>query len=254
MNELINVDEVTQTVSARELHERLGIATAFKDWFPRMCDYGFVQNKDYNLLKNERVQIEGSREVKRVILDANISIDMAKQICMIQRTEIGKTIREYFLDLEKAWNTPEQIMSRALKIADQTIASLKNRVSELSDSVIEMGNVIETMKPKVDYCDIILSTTECLTTSQVAQDYGMSAKRFNSMLYTLGVQYKVNSQWLLYTKYLGKGYTKTKVNTYTKTNGENGSKSLTVWTQKGRMFLYELLKDNGVYPTIEVSE
>ena len=76
------------TVSARELHEKLEIRTAFKDWFPRMCEYGFAEGEDFNMLKNERVQIEGNREVKREITDYEISIDMAKQICMIQRSEI----------------------------------------------------------------------------------------------------------------------------------------------------------------------
>ena len=122
---------------------------------------------------------------------------------------------------------------------------------ELKESVVEMDRVIGEMKPKVDYCDVILSTTECMTTSQVAQDYGMSARRFNSMLYHLGIQYKVNEQWLLYAAYLGKGYTKTRINHYKKSDDTQGSKPLTVWTQKGRMFLYESLKRQGVLPTME---
>ena len=140
---------------------------------------------------------------------------------------------------------------------EQLLAEVKrnNRLAleneELKESVVEMDRVIGEMKPKVDYCDVILSTTECMTTSQVAQDYGMSAKRFNSMLYHLGIQYRVNEQWLLYTKYLGKGYTKTRLNTFKRTNGTEGSKPLTVWTQKGRMFLYETLKQYGVLPTME---
>ena len=122
---------------------------------------------------------------------------------------------------------------------------------ELKESVVQMDRVIGEMKPKVDYCDVILSTTECMTTSQVAQDYGMSAKRFNSMLNHLGIQHRISDQWLLYSKYLGKGYTKTRVNTYKRTNGTEGSKPLTVWTQKGRMFLYEELKRYGVLPSME---
>ena len=123
---------------------------------------------------------------------------------------------------------------------------------ELKESVVQMDRVIGEMKPKVDYCDVILSTTECMTTSQVAQDYGMSAKRFNSMLNHLGIQHRISDQWLLYSKYLGKGYTKTRVNTYKRTNGTEGSKPLTVWTQKGRMFLYEELKRYGVLPSMEI--
>ena len=89
MNELIKVTYSAgePTVSARDLHERLEIKTAFKDWFPRMIEYGFEAGKDFNMLKNERVQMEGNREVRREITDYQISVDMAKQICMIQRNE-----------------------------------------------------------------------------------------------------------------------------------------------------------------------
>ena len=122
MSNLINIDMDTQTVSARELHEKLNIGTAFKDWFPRMAEYGFVDGADFNMLKIERFQMEGSREVRREVTDYNISVDMAKQICMIQRTPEGKAVRQYLIDLEKAWNTPEQVFARALKMADQTIS------------------------------------------------------------------------------------------------------------------------------------
>ena len=100
----INYDTEQPTVSARDLHEQLNIGTAFKDWFPRMCEYGFEEGKDF-CSKLSETSAKGGRPSK----DADISIDMAKQICMIQRTPEGKQIRQYFIDLEKAWNTPEQI-------------------------------------------------------------------------------------------------------------------------------------------------
>lgn len=119
------------TVSARSLHEQLHIGTAFKDWFPRMCEYGFAEGADFNMLKIERVQMEGSREVRREVTDYNISVDMAKQICMIQRTPEGKQCRQYLIDLEKAWNTPEQVMARAIKVAEETIERQKRKISEM---------------------------------------------------------------------------------------------------------------------------
>ena len=108
MNELlkINYEAEQPTVSARDLHEALEINTRFNDWFSRMAEYGFENGVDFNLLKNEKVRLEGNREVKRDIMDYQISVDMAKQICMIQRSEKGKQYRQYFIDLEKAWNTP----------------------------------------------------------------------------------------------------------------------------------------------------
>lgn len=123
--QVIRVDERNMTVSARDLHDALEVKTAFKDWFPRMCEYGFTEGTDFSSKMSEST---GGRPA----MDAAISIDMAKEICMIQRTEKGKEVRKYFLDLEKAWNTPEQVMSRALKIADKTITSLKVEVKQLS--------------------------------------------------------------------------------------------------------------------------
>lgn len=127
----INYESGEPTVSARSLHEQLHIGTAFKDWFPRMCEYGFVEGTDFNMLKIERVQMEGSREVRREVTDCNISVDMAKQICMIQRSPEGKQCRQYLIDLEKAWNTPEQVMARAIKVAEETIERQKRKISEM---------------------------------------------------------------------------------------------------------------------------
>ena len=126
MNELItvNYDNEQPTVSARELHEFLEVSTRFGDWFPRMCEYGFEQGRDFNFLKNEQVRFEGNREVKRMIDDAEITIDMAKELCMLQRNDKGKQARQYFLQLERDWNSPEKVMARALQIANKRIHTL----------------------------------------------------------------------------------------------------------------------------------
>ena len=140
MKELIKVtvgeQDTKPTVSARELHEALGVKSAYKDWFPRMCEYGFTENVDFNVLKNERVQIEGTRMVARIVDDARITLDMAKEICMIQRNEKGKMFRQYFIQVEKDWNSPEKIMARALRISEQEIKTLKGQVSELQPKAL----------------------------------------------------------------------------------------------------------------------
>ena len=127
MNELIRVDFTGErpAVSARELHEFLGVGTKYADWFPRMCEYGFTEGQDFNLLKNEQVRQEGNRMVSRMVDDAAVSIDMAKEICMLQRNEKGKLARQYFLQLEKDWNSPEKVMARALQIVDKKIKELE---------------------------------------------------------------------------------------------------------------------------------
>lgn len=143
MNELIKVDFTGDrpAVSARELHEFLEVKTAYKDWFPRMCEYGFTTGTDFNLLKIERVQMEGNRMVSRPVEDAALTIDMAKEICMIQRNEKGKQARQYFLQLEKDWNSPEKVLARALRIAERKINGLEEKVKQDAPLVLFANSV-----------------------------------------------------------------------------------------------------------------
>lgn len=129
MNALIKISYETEqpTVSARELHDGLEIKSNFTTWFERMCEYGFTENDFFPKMEEST----GGRPS----MDYQISVDMAKQICMIQRTEKGRQYRQYFLDLEKAWNTPEQVMARALKLADKTIDDLKEDNKKLLTAV-----------------------------------------------------------------------------------------------------------------------
>lgn len=157
MDNLIPVNYETDQpcVSARDLYEQLNIKTAFKDWFPRMCEYGFEERKDFCSKMSEST---GGRPSK----DADISIDMAKQICMIQRSPEGKRIRQYFLDLEKAWNTPEQIIARALKMADKTIDKLKSE----NTTLIEDN---QRMKPKEIFADAVTASKDSILIGDLAK-------------------------------------------------------------------------------------
>lgn len=249
MNEIIKVSyqNETPTVSGRELHKALEVKTAYKDWFPRMCEYGFTKNVDFNPLKNEQVQIEGGREVRREITDHQLTIQMAKEICMLQRTEKGKQCRQYFLQLEQAWNSPEAIMSRALQFANRQLDSLKTQVAV-------KDQVIQELQPKATYYDLVLNCKDLLSTTKIAKDYGKSAVWLNNLLHELGIQFKQGDIWLLYQKYADKGYTSTKTHTYSKDDGTQGAKVHTYWTQKGRLFIYSLLKANGYLPLIEKDE
>ena len=143
MNELItvNYDNEQPTVSPRELHGFLEVGTRFGDWFPRMCEYGFEQGRDFNFLKNEQVRFEGNREVKRTVDDAEITIDMAKELCMLQRNDKGKQAREYFLQLERDWNSPEKVMARALQIAHKRIHTLSEKIEQDAPKVLFADSV-----------------------------------------------------------------------------------------------------------------
>lgn len=156
MNNL-KVDFGTQTVSARELHEHLKIGTKFTTWFERMKEYGFSEGNEFFPKMGETSQSGGRPQA-----DYEISVDMAKQICMIQRTPEGKEIRQYLIDLEKAWNTPEQVMARALKLADKTIDELKE-----NNRMLIAEN--ERMKPKEIFADAVSASHTSILIGDLAK-------------------------------------------------------------------------------------
>jgi len=164
MNNLIpvNYDGEKQTVSGRSLHEFLEVGTHFKDWFPRMCEYGFTEGIDFNPLKIEQVQIEGSREVTRATVDYQLTIEMAKELAMLQRTEKGKQARQYFIQLEKAWNSPEALMARALKMADVKILEYKNAVFQLEGK-------LEAQRPKVIFAEALEVSSNTILIGELAK-------------------------------------------------------------------------------------
>lgn len=217
----INYDGEQPTVSARDLHEALEINTRFNDWFSRMAEYGFENGVDFNLLKNEKVRLEGNREVKRDIMDYQISVDMAKQICMIQRSEKGKQYRQYFIDLEKAWNTPEQIFARALKMADQKIEKLKETNAGLLEDV-------ERMRPKEIFADAVKASTGSILIGDLAKllrqnGVDIGAKRLFEYLRNHGYLIKrKGSDWNMPTqKSMNMGLFEIKESTHIDGNGCN---------------------------------
>lgn len=157
MNELIKItyNNDHPAVSARDLHDFLEVKTAYKDWFPRMCEYGFTEGEDFNPLKIERVQNEGERMVARTVDDAVLTIDMAKELCMIQRNEKGKQARQYFLQIEKDWNSPEKVMARALQIAGDKLKRLENKV--------------EADAPKVLFADAVSASKTSILVGELAK-------------------------------------------------------------------------------------
>lgn len=153
MNELIKIttNEVGEpTVLGRELHEFLGVTTRYNDWFPRMVEYGFTEGKDFYSFLSKTSETGG-----RPSTDHLLTIDMAKEICMIQRTEVGKQARQYFIQVEKDYNSPEKIMARALRIAEKELSTLKLDV--------------ERMKPKEIFADSVASSHTSILIGELAK-------------------------------------------------------------------------------------
>lgn len=140
---------------------------------------------------------------------------------------------------------------------DMAIAALtalkeeRAKTKALQTENAQQKQMIGELKPKADYMDKILNNKGLVTISQIAKDYGMSGRAMNEKLHELGVQYKQSGQWLLYSKYHDKGYTHSRTINITHSDGTPDVTMETKWTQKGRVFIYELLKGVGVLPVIE---
>jgi anti-repressor protein len=228
MNELIKVtvnEEQKQLVSARELHEYLEVGTHFKDWFPRMCEYGFVEMQDFNPLNFEQVQCEGTRSVMRTLTDYAMSIDMAKEICMLQRTEKGKQARQYFIELEKAWNNPEMVFARSLQFANQ--------------KMIEYKNKLELMQPMVEAYEDLLSTKNNHNMNEVAKLVGLGRNRLFEKLRQNKVLMNSN---LPYESYIDRGYFTVREVVIHKANYDD-VKRQTLVTTKGVDWINKKLKE-----------
>lgn len=170
----VNENETGEVVlSGRELHQFLEVGTEYPKWFERMTDYGFVSNedfivqyyhKDFSEVKNdvaEKMSVN-QRNAKGIIVDHVLKLDMAKEIAMIQRNEKGKQARQYFIQVEKAWNSPEMIMKRALEIANRNVESLK-----LEN--IENKKQLEEQKPKVIFADAVSASHTSILVGDLAK-------------------------------------------------------------------------------------
>ena len=166
---------------------------------------------------------------------------------------------------EKKWEVMDELIDNYFAMRSELkqqlpqdyLSALKALVAseEEKQLLIEQNQqkeqIINEMKPKVSYYDIILQSDSLVTITKIAKDYGMSGQIMNKTLHELGVQYKQGDTWLLYSKYQDQGYTHSKTYSYNKKDGTSGTKMNTQWTQKGRLFLYDLLKKNNILPTIE---
>ena len=159
------------TVSGRELYEALEVKTAYKDWFPRMCEYGFSEGKDYCSFLSDRS--DGKAGKPRT--DHQLTIPMAKELSMLQRTDKGKQMRQYFIAVEEQWNSPDAIMARALQLSNAKLKEMQITVSALT-----VENQI--MKPKAEYFDELVDRNLLTGIRETAGELGVKQNQFVAFL------------------------------------------------------------------------
>lgn len=239
MDELLKVNYDTEqpTVSARDLHEALGIKERFSLWFSRYSDV-FENGVDYQDVGKPTVVNNGA---KRTINDYSMTTDMAKHISMMTKTEKGKTMRQYFIDLEKAWNTPEQVFARALKMADKTIESLKK-----DNAVLISDN--ERMRPKEIFADAVSASHTSILVGDLAkllQQNGVNtgAKRLFEWLRNNGYLIKrKGTDWNMPTqKSMEKGLFEVKESTVSNPDGSIRVNKTPKVTGAGQQYFVNLL-------------
>lgn len=230
MNELLKVDfknAERPTVSGRGLHAALGVQTRYSDWFGRMCEYGFEDGRDFNLLKFEQVQLEGTRTVKREITDHQLTIDMAKEIAMLQRTEKGKEVREYFIRVEKEFNSPETMIARALIMASRQLEA--------------RDRLIEEMKPKAAFYDLVADAKNAISFAEAAKMLGIPGLGQNNLFKLLREKKILLHTNIPYQEYMDRGYFRVIDQSYTKPDGTVLVSPKTLITQRGLDYIGKMV-------------
>ena len=247
----------------------------------KILEVQIENNPNYGLVVSSRVVAQGLGKRHSDVLE---SIDRIltsgdfRSLCISTTYEDkkGEERREYLLtkdgftlymfniqgynDFKMAYINRFNEMEKALeskqlpKTFAQALRAYADEVEKNEQLRLEVGQqkqVISELQPKATYYDLILSSVDCLTVTQIAKDYGMTAQTLNQFLFENKIQFKQSGTWLLYQNHADKGYTKSETVPITYKNGEKGSKLNTKWTQKGRLFLYALLKNNNILPLIE---
>lgn len=258
MNELKIIEHQKQRVLlTQQLAESYGTdRRVISNNFSRNKDR-YQEGKHYYLLKGDTLkEFKGCHQIDESLKSTSI---------LYLWTERGAFLHAKSLNTDKAWEVYDSLVEHYFNSKEAKPSLLPTNYKEALLQLVAQVEANEKLelecrmkdqqlgelKPKADYCDLILQSKALVNISQIAKDYGMSGKAMNKLLHDLGVQYKQSNQWLLYSKYQNSGYTHSKTIDITRSNGLSDVRMHTEWTQKGRLFLYELLKRNGVIPVIE---
>ncbi len=223
----MDFDMAPSVIWARDLYDQMQIRSDFRKWFPRMCQYGFVEGRDYEFIPRVRPQDEGGRTVQRYVKDYRITLEMAKQLYKL-----------YHFHKNDCFHSCEGQHCMGTDHWMQAVIELLHQ--HKCKSHAPPKRFYESQPPD-----------SLVTTTQIAKEYGCGAKVFNRLLHLHGIQYRANNQWVLYAKHQDKGYTANLVFRLHRSDGSAVEKLHTAWTHKGRKFLYHELKRRGILPMAE---
>lgn len=224
MDELIKVNEDTMTVSARRLHEALGIAKRFSVWFETNSQ-GFVEGEDYSAAY---LEVRGNQYgSSKTVQDYECSLDMAKHICLMSHTGRSRQYRQYLIEIEKKWNSPEYVMARALKMANSQIDALE------ADKLL-LTERVKALTPKAEFFDAVASSNDAISVSDTAKMLGTGQNRLFRSLRDKKILMRDNRP---YQKYMDAGYFRLIEQKYDRPGGETGIGFKTLVTQKGVDFI-----------------
>ena len=244
---------LTKTVNARDLHSFLESKQDFSTWIKnRIEKYDFIENQDFcSFHKKMEREIGGT-----IRIEYAVSLDMAKELSMVENNEQGRLARRYFIECEKRLKEVQSIELYIPKTLPDALEAYAKEIRAHNETKALLANTQEELSqalPKATYCDIVLASPDLLTVTQIASDYGKSARWLNKFLENKGVQYKQGKQWILKLKYMTNNYAQVFTHTWRDSEDKQRSSLLLKWTQKGRLFIYDLLKSEGYLPLCEQS-
>lgn len=228
---------------ANDVAKALGYAVP-KDAVTRHCK-GALKHRCLTDGGEQEVKIIPEGDVYRLVIKSRLQ--NAEKFERWVFDDVIPTIRKHGLyAIDEILANPDVLINALTELKEE-----RQRRKKLESETVELSRAITEMQPKVNYVDIVLKSKSTVNISQIAQDYGMTPNRLNKLLADLRVQRKVGGQWLLYKDYLPMGYVQSETVEIERSSGIKDTVMHTKWTQKGRLFLYELLKENGVFPMIE---
>lgn len=252
VNELIPVYETDQSekvVFGRELHQFLEVETRFNDWVERRTEkYGFIEGEDFSSIMSK------TPTGGRPSTDYIFKLDVAKEIAMVENNEQGRKVRKYFIEIEKRFKQLAVAQPQLPQNYKEALIALVGQVEKneiLETEKLMLQQQVKEFESKASYLDRILQSKDTVAVTQIAQDYGLSGYALNQILHEEKIQYKLGGQWLLYQKHLDKGYTKSSTIDVLHNSGERTVKMNTKWTQKGRLFIHEILAKRGILPYMD---